>query len=131
MNAATEPVTAEEFLLQAPTTGPQKGHLDWNIDSVPHMDHTILRHNSMALHALHRACQVLTCAKALAFRTAWPMTIAVVISRPSTMTKRMPLGRWNNHGRSMLIESLRPTVLPAAGPRTELHGMVCEQQLSY
>ncbi len=43
------------------------------------------------------------------------MTTAVVISRPSTMTNKMPLGRWKDHGRSMLMESLRPTVLPARG----------------
>ena len=33
------------------------------------------------------------------------------------MMKRMPLGKWNVHGRSMLIESLRPTFLPAHGLR--------------
>ena len=56
---------------------------------------------------------LLTLAKAVALRTSWPTRTAMVTSSPSTTAQRMPLGRWNVQGRSMLMESLRLTLFPA------------------
>ena len=62
---------------------------------------------------LPETCHPLTSANLLALRTSRPTRTDMAISRPCTTANQMPLGRWNVHGRSMLMESLRPTLLPA------------------